>query len=331
MQQQGTRMKAGAVIIAVGALAAGIVAPAFAQTYPVKAVRMIVPLSPGGAVDVAGRLVARSLSERWGAQVVVENRPGAGGTVGTAVAARAAPDGYTLLMGSSTLMSVNPHLYQKLTYDTVRDFTPVALVASTPLLLVVHPSVPVRNLKQFVAFAKGQPGALNYSSSGNGSTGHLAGEMFRRATGTNIVHVPHSGSAPALVSLMSGETQMMFPAISAALSQARSGRLRALAVTSQRRVDAAPELPTVAEAGVPGFDVEIWSGVFMPANVPRELVTRVHADLMDQLKQPALRKAFIEQGASVVTRDTPEQFASYVKAEWAKWGRAVKESGAQID
>jgi tripartite-type tricarboxylate transporter receptor subunit TctC len=324
-------MKAGAVIIAVGALAAGIVAPAFAQTYPVKAVRMIVPLSPGGAVDVAGRLVARSLSERWGTQVVVENRPGAGGTVGTAVAARAAPDGYTLLMGSSTLMSVNPHLYQKLTYDTVRDFTPVALVASTPLLLVVHPSVPVRNVKQFVAFAKGQPGALNYSSSGNGSTGHLAGEMFRRATGTNIVHVPHSGSAPALVSLMSGETQMMFPTISAGLSQARSGRLRALAVTSQRRVDAAPELPTVAEAGVPGFDVEIWSGVFMPANVPRELVTRVHADLMDQLKQPALRKAFVEQGASVVTRDTPEQFASYVKTEWAKWGRAVKESGAQID
>jgi tripartite-type tricarboxylate transporter receptor subunit TctC len=325
-------MQAVTVFTLAGALAAGFAAPfAAAQTYPVKPVRMIVPLSPGGAVDVAGRLVARSLSERWGTQVVVENRPGAGGTVGTAVAAKAAPDGYTLLMGSSTLMSVNPHLYPKLTYDTVRDFTPVALVASTPLLLVVHPSVPVRNLKQFVTFAKGQPGALNYSSSGNGSTGHLAGEMFRRATGTNIVHVPHSGSAPALVSLMSGETQMMFPTISAALSQARSGRLRALAVTSQRRVDAAPELPTVAETGVPGFDVEIWSGVFMPANVPRELVTRVHADLMDQLKQPALRKAFVDQGASVVTRDTPEQFASYVKTEWAKWGRAVKESGAQID
>jgi tripartite-type tricarboxylate transporter receptor subunit TctC len=325
-------MKAVTVVTLAGALASAFAAPfARAQTYPAKAVRMIVPLSPGGAVDVAGRLVARSLSERWGTQVVVENRPGAGGTVGTAVAARSAPDGYTLLMGSSTLMSVNPHLYPKLTYDTVRDFTPVALVASTPLLLVVHPSVPVRNLKQFVTFAKGQPGALNYSSSGNGSTGHLAGEMFRRATGTNIVHVPHSGSAPALVSLMSGETQMMFPAISAALSQARSGRLRALAVTSQRRVDAAPELPTVAEAGVPGFDVEIWSGVFMPAQVPRELVARVHGDLMDLLKQPALRKAFVEQGASVVTRDTPEQFASYVKTEWAKWGRAVKESGAQID
>jgi tripartite-type tricarboxylate transporter receptor subunit TctC len=325
-------MKAATVVTLAGALAAGLAAPfAAAQTYPAKPVRMIVPLSPGGAVDVAGRLVARSLSERWGTQVVVENRPGAGGTVGTAVAAKAAPDGYTLLMGSSTLMSVNPHLYPKLTYDTVRDFTPVALVASTPLLLVVHPSVPVRNLKQFVTFAKGQPGALNYSSSGNGSTGHLAGEMFRRATGTNIVHVPHSGSAPALVSLMSGETQMMFPAISAALSQARSGRLRALAVTSQRRVDAAPELPTVAEAGVAGFDVEIWSGVFMPAHVPRELVARVHGDLMDLLKQAALRKAFVEQGASVVTRDTPEQFASYVKTEWSKWGRAVKESGAQID
>jgi tripartite-type tricarboxylate transporter receptor subunit TctC len=325
-------MKAVTVFTLAGALAAGFAAPfAAAQTYPAKPVRMIVPLSPGGAVDVAGRLVARSLSERWGTQVVVENRPGAGGTVGTAVAARAAPDGYTLLMGSSTLMSVNPHLYQKLTYDTVRDFTPVALVASTPLLLVVHPSVPVRNVKQFVAFAKGQPGALNYSSSGNGSTGHLAGEMFRRATGTSLVHVPHSGSAPALVSLMSGETQMMFPAISAVLSHARSGRLRALAVTSQRRVEAAPELPTVAEAGVAGFDVEIWSGVFMPAQVPRELVARVHGDLMELLKQPALRKAFVEQGASVVTRDTPEQFASYVKTEWAKWGRAVKESGAQID
>jgi tripartite-type tricarboxylate transporter receptor subunit TctC len=301
-----------------------------AQTYPTRPVRIVVPFSPGGASDTAARIVGGKLAERWGQQIVVENRPGAGGTIGTELAAKAQPDGYSLLMASSTELAVNPHLYSKLSYDTVRDFAPVALIASTPLMVVVHPSLSAKSVKDFVALAKARPGELNYGSSGNGATTHLAAEMFKRAAGIEIVHVPYNGSAPAIVALMGAQSQMSVQAVPAVLSQVRAGKLRGLAVTSARRVTAAPELMTLVEAGYPGVEIVIWNALVAPAGVPKDITAKVSGNILEVLRQPEVGEAFARQGAEI-TPGGPQPLGAYIKAELAKFARVVKEAGARID
>ena len=317
-----------ALLIAAGWLAA---APVGAQQpYPSRPVRVIVPFSPGGASDTAARIVGQKLAERWGQQFVVENRPGAGGTIGTELAVKAAPDGYTLLMASSTELAINPHIYPKLTYDTLRDFAPVALVASTPLILVVHPSLPARSAKELVALARARPGQINYASSGNGSTVHLAGELLQRAAGVRMTHVPHKGSAPAVTSVMNGESQLMLPAMPAALPQARAGKLRALAVTSARRVAAAQDLPTLVESGYPTMEIVIWNGVVAPAKTPGDIIARLNTEIGAVLALPDVVQAFSRQGAEVTPAGS-EAFGGYIKAEFAKFAKIVRDSGARID
>ncbi len=291
---------------------------------------MMVPFSPGGASDLAARIVGQKLSERLGQQVVVENRPGAGGAIGAELAARAPADGYNLLMGSSTEIAINPHLYKKLSYDTVRDFAPVAHVASTPLLVVVHPSLPAKTVKELIALARSRPGQLFSASSGNGSTTHLALELFKVATRIEVVHVPHNGSAPAVMSVMTGEAQLFFGAMPAVLQQARAGKLRALAVTSPQRRAAAPDLPTVIEAGVPGYEILIWNALFAPRGTPPAIIARLNGEVVKILDLPEVREAFVKQGAEV-SGSTPEQLAAYVAAELAKWAKVVAASGAKLD
>ena len=291
---------------------------------------MMVPFSPGGASDLAARIVGQKLSERLGQQVVVENRPGAGGAIGAELAAKAPPDGYNLLMGSSTEIAINPHLYKKLSYDTVRDFAPVAHVASTPLLVVVHPSLPAKTVKELIALARSRPGQLFSASSGNGSTTHLALELFKVATRIEVVHVPHNGSAPAVMSVMTGEAQLFFGAMPAVLQQARAGKLRALAVTSPQRRAAAPDLPTVIETGVPGYEILIWNALFAPRGTPPAIIARLNGEVVKILDLPEVREAFVKQGAEV-SSSTPEQLAAYVAAELAKWAKVVAVSGAKLD
>ena len=291
---------------------------------------MMVPFSPGGASDLAARIVGQKLSERLGQQVVVENRPGAGGAIGAELAARAPADGYNLLMGSSTEIAINPHLYKKLSYDTVRDFAPVAHVASTPLLVVVHPSLPAKTVKELIALARSRPGQLFSASSGNGSTTHLALELFKVATRIEVVHVPHNGSAPAVMSVMTGEAQLFFGAMPAVLQQARAGKLRALAVTSPQRRAAAPDLPTVIETGVPGYEILIWNALFAPRGTPPAIIARLNGEVIKILDLSEVREAFVKQGAEV-SGSTPEQLAAYVAAELAKWAKVVAASGAKLD
>jgi tripartite-type tricarboxylate transporter receptor subunit TctC len=304
---------------------------AFAQpAYPTRPIRMLVPFSPGGASDTAARIVAQHLSPKLGQQIVVDNHPGAGGTIGTAIAARAPADGYTLLMGSNTEIVINPNLYRKLPYDTLKDFTPVSLVANTPLLLVVHPSVPAKNVRELIALAKARPGELAYASSGNGSTVQLATEMFKTMAGVSMRHVPYNGSAPAVAQTMAGETQIMFPAMPAALHQARAGKLRALAVTSAQRVAAAPDIPTVAESGVRSYDIGIWNGLVAPTGTPKAVLDRLHAELKNVLATPEAKQSFSNIGADVWS-STPQEFAALINAELAKYAKVVKDAGVKVD
>ena len=298
--------------------------------FPSRPIRMLVPFSPGGASDTAARVVGQAMGPRLGQQIVIENRPGAGGVIGTEIAAKATPDGYTLLMSSNTEMVINPNLYRKLPYNTLRDFAPISLVANTPLILVVHPSVGAKTVQELIALAKARPGALNYASSGNGSTVQLASEMFKTMAGVNLRHVPFNGSAPAVVQTVAGETQVMFPAMPAALQQARSGRLRALAVTSSKRVAAAPELPTVAESGVPGFDIGIWNGLVAPTGTPRPVLDRLYAELTQILAAAEVRQSFANIGAEVMS-SSPAGFAALIKEELAKYAKVVKDADVRID
>ena len=303
---------------------------ALAQSYPTRAIRFIVPFSPGGASDTGARLIGNKLSERWGQQVVVDNRPGAGGTIGTGVAAKAAPDGYTLLFGSSTELAVNPHLYKTLSYDTTRDFSPVALVAATTMLLVVHPSLPAASVKELVALAKARPGEILYASSGNGASTHLAPEMLKRQAAINLLHVPHNGSGPAVISVVGGQTQVAIQALPAVLPQVEAGKLRALAVTSAKRVAAAAHLPTLIEAGYPRMEIVIWNGVVAPVGTPQAIVAKLSAEILAILALPEVKQGFARQGAEI-TPAGPEQLAAYLKSELAKFATVVRESGARID
>lgn len=303
---------------------------ALAQSYPARTIRIIVPFSPGGASDTGARIIGQQLTERWGQQVIVENRPGAGGTIGTGIAAKAAPDGYTLLYGSSTELAVNPHLYPKLTYDTLRDFAPVALVSATPLLLVVHPSLPVRSTKELVVLAKGRPGEILYASSGNGATTHLGPEMFKQQAGINMKHIPYKGSAPAVVSVISGETQVAMMALPAVLPHVEAGRLRALGASGPKRAVAARQVPTLIEAGYPRMEIVIWNGVVVPSGTPQELVTKLTREMLSILSVASVQKNFRAQGAELTPADA-RAFGAYIKSELARFAIIVKQSGARID
>lgn len=317
-------------IFAVAALACAPATHVKAQSFPAKPVRLIIPFAPGGGSDLMGRLLAQKLTDRYGQQFVVDNRPGAGGSIGTEAAVRSAPDGYTLLLGSTSEISINPHLYAKLTYSPLRDLAPVAIVAYTPLVLAVHPSMPTRSVKELIALAKTRPGDINFASAGNGTTTHLTAEIFRSATGVRIVHVPYKGGGPAVAELVGGQTQMMFSTTPPVLPFINAGRLRALAVTTMKRSPALPETPTMREAGVAGFEVNYWWGVFVPVATSKELVTQLHNDINQILRAPDMIAAVAKQGAEANTM-TLGEFSDFLKSENTKWAEAVKASGARVN
>ena len=305
-------------------------AGAAAQSWPSKPLRYIVPFPPGGGADLVARAVAQKLNEQAGLSVVVENRPGAGTIVGAEAAARSAPDGYTLFMGSNTTNAINPNLHPKLPYDTLKDFAPITRLSAFPNILVVHPSMPVKSVKDLITLGKARPGQLNYGSSGSGTPAQLAGVMFGDAAGVKMVHVPYKGSAPALAALIGGETQLMFASLGSSLTFIKSGRLRPLAVTSAKRSAAIPEMPTIAESGFPGFEAITWHGLMVPAGTPTPIVQRLNAETVKILRQPDFVAWLLSQGADA-TPSTPEEFTTFLKSELALYARLVKQSGMKPD
>jgi tripartite-type tricarboxylate transporter receptor subunit TctC len=309
------------------ALAAlAISAAAQPQVYPAKPLRMIVAYPPGGGTDIVGRMLAQKLGESLGQRVVVENRGGASGNIGTELAARAAPDGYTILMGNVAPNAINVSLFKDLPFDPVADFAPVSLVASTPNILVVHPSTPARTVKEVIALAKAKPGTLNFASAGTGSSSHLAGELFRILAGADIVHVPYKGAGPAMVDVLSGQVQLYFATMPAAMPHVKPGKLAPVAVTSARRSRALPGLPTIAESGVPGYEASTWYGVLAPAHTPAAVVARLHGDIVKILADAALHARLADQGFDPVG-SSPEEFGAYIKSEILKWGKVIRDAG----
>ncbi|MGZ8154863.1 MAG: Bug family tripartite tricarboxylate transporter substrate binding protein [Burkholderiales bacterium] len=323
-------MKANVLHLCCGLLAALGPAMAEAQTYPARPVRLIIPFSAGGAADVPGRILSNRLSEALGQQVVIDNRPGAGSTIGAEAAAKSPPDGYTLFMISNTHF-VSAALHKKLNYDSLNDFTPITQITSAPNVLIVHPSMPAKNVKELVALAKARPGEINYASSGNGSTQHLTGALFCRMAGINMTHIPYRGSGPVTADLIAGQVQVGFPGIAGMLPHIKSGRLRPLGVSSAKRSPELPDVPTIAEAGIKGYEMVAWFGVAAPKGLPRDIQTRLHADLLKILKTPDMQKSMRTVGQEVAYQERPEQFFDFMKVEAAKWAKVVQESGARIE
>jgi tripartite-type tricarboxylate transporter receptor subunit TctC len=303
---------------------------ACAQAYPVKPIKMIVPFPAAGTTDIVARAVGQKLSEALGQQVIIDNRPGAGGNIGSDLVAKAAPDGYTLLMGTVGTHAINASLYSKMPFDHVKDFVPITLVAAVPNVLIVNPSVAAKSVQELIALAKAKPGQLSFASSGNGTSIHLSGELFKTMAGVDMVHVPYKGSAPALTDLMGGQVNLMFDNLPSALAHIKAGKLRALAVTSSKRSPALPDVPTISEAGLPGFEASSWFGVFAPAATPKEIIARLSAEIVKVINSAELKERLAAQGAEVVG-GSPEQFAAHIKSETAKWAKVVKASGATVD
>jgi len=308
---------------------AAIALPAGAQDYPGKPVRLIIGFPPGGGVDIVARQLAPKLSEQLGQQVVIDNRGGAAGNIALEMLAKLPPDGYSLMFTTPTI-SINPALYPKINYDALRDFAPVTLAATTVYLLVVHPSLPVKSVRELITLAKARPRQLNYSSGGNGAAAHLAGELFKSMSGTQIVHVPYKGIAPGLIAVLSGEAQLTFASQPSTLPHVRAGKLRALAVTSAKRSSFTPDLPSIAEAGVPGYETTAWYGIIAPAKTPRPIVAKLNADVIRALDNAEVKSGLANQSFEIVTT-TPEQFGAFIKDELVKWGKVVKEAGMRID
>ena len=302
---------------------------AMAQAWPAKPVRMILAFPPGGPTDVVSRVIAQRLSEQLGQQILVDNKPGAGGNIGAELAARAPNDGYTIFYNTSAIV-INPALYGKSSYDTLKDFVPVVLTAAIPMVLVVHPALPVKSMREFVEHARSKPGQLNYSSSGAGTITHLASAMLAALMGLSAQHVAYKGSAPGLVDLAAGQTQFMTDTINTALPYIKDGRLRAIAVTSARRSSILPELPTFAESGLPGFDAAAWQGVVVPTGTSAEIVTRLNAEINKALQDPGVRARLAAQGADVLG-GTGAEYAAYIRAEMPRWAKAIKDSGAKAE
>jgi tripartite-type tricarboxylate transporter receptor subunit TctC len=303
-------------------------ARAQAAGWPNRPVRIIVAFPPGQATDQAARALAQRLSETMGQQFVVENRPGAASIIGSEAAARAPNDGYTLFMGSSGSLAVNPGMYAKLPYDPIRDFVPIGLALKVPFFLVVNPSVPARSVAELVAYLKANPGKVNFGTAGNGASNHLSAEYFRSVAGVDMVHVPYKGSPPAVTDLLGGQISVMFETGPLTVPHVKTGKLRALAVASAQRSSALPELVTIAESGYPGFEAVGWAGLLAPAGTPREIVTRINAEMVRSLAMPELKERFVAMGAELVS-STPEEFDAYIRSETAKWGKVIKDVGIQ--
>lgn len=296
-----------------------------AQSYPTRSIRLVVPSSPGGGTDITGRILAQKLSEQLGQQVVVDNRAGAGTTIGNDLVAKSAPDGYTLLMGISTL-AINPSMYAKLPYDALRDFAPISQAVAVPNILTVHPSVPAKTVKEFIALARARPGSITYGSAGLGTSPHLSGELFKTLARIDMVHVPFKGSGQSVISLLAGEIGANFPSIPTAIPYIKAGRLRALGVTTVKRTQALPDVPSIAEAGLPGYEATQWFGVLAPAATSRAIIDRLYQEASRALLTPDVKGRLSAEGAEVVA-STPEEFAGYIKSETEKWARVIKAAG----
>ena len=311
-------------------LACAVAALAADQPYPVKPVRMIAPYPPGGASDIIARMLGQKLLDAWGQQIVVDNRPGANGGIGCELAAKSPADGYTLLVGNMTPIAANPSLYRKLPYDSIRDFAGVSLVAAGPNVLVVNPALPVKSVQELIAYAKANPDKLNFGSGGAGSPAHLAGELFKILTGVKMTHVPYKGTVLSVSDLMAGQVQLVFSDAPPAIPHVKSGKLRALAVTGVKRTPLLPEYPTVAEAGVPGFELDNWWGILVPANTPKNIVGRLNAELVRIMQTAEIKERFANLGVEAI-HSTPAEFDAYIKSEYAKLAKIIKASGARAD
>ena len=320
-----TSLRCTAVAILACALASQF---AGAQTYPAKPIRMVVPTTPGGSVDTLARTIAPKLAERWGQQVIVDNRAGAGGVVAAELTAKSPPDGYVVMLGTVASLATNVSLQKKLPYDPVKDFAAVSLVATQNLMLVVHPSVPAKTVKELVRFAKSQPGKLSFASAGNGTGSHLSGELFKQLAGVDILHIPYKGVQPGMVDVISGQVAINFPSILTALGHVRSGRVRALAVTGSTRTRAAPELPTMQEAGIKGYESATWYGVVAPAATPADIVNKFSAEVAAIIKQPDTHERLSHEGADPVG-STPQEFARHIQSEIEKWRKVIRAAGIQ--
>lgn len=299
-----------------------------ASKYPERPVRLLVGFAPGGGADSAARPVAQRLSEVFDQQFVVDNRPGAGGNIATEIASRAAPDGQTLLVGTIAALAINPSIYEKLGFDPVRDFAPITSMVSSINVLVVHPSMPAKNVKELVALIKSKPGSINYGSSGVGGAGHLAGVLMEHMTGTDIIHIPYKGGSPAMTALLGGEVQMIFATAATAIPQINAGKIRGLAVATASRAPMLPDLPTISEAALPGYEANNWYGLLAPAKTPRPVIDRLNAETVKILRSQQIRDLYFKQGLAA-TPSTPEEFAAYIKSEIAKWSKLVKAAGVK--
>jgi tripartite-type tricarboxylate transporter receptor subunit TctC len=303
---------------------------AAAQTYPSKPGRFIVGVAAGGGTDVSARIVASRLSEMWGQTLVVDNRPGAGTTIGAEIAAKAVPDGYTLLLCAAASHGIAPHLYKKLGYNHIKDFSPISLIGTTPNVLVVHPSLPAKSVSEFITHAKANPGKINFASAGVGTSPHMTMELFRLTTGINIVHIPYKGGAPALAELLGGHIQAMFDNLSTQLSTIKAGRVRALAVTSSKRSTYIPDVPTMIESGISRFEVTVWYGICAPSGVPSPIIAKLNADVVNVLNMQDVRQRLAEVGVDAES-STPGQFATFINSESAKWAKVVRDAGVTIE
>jgi len=320
----------GLALCTLGACFAAFAAGVSAQAYPTKPIRIVVPFPAGGTTDVLARAAAQKLAETLGQPAVVDNRPGAGGNIGAELVAKSAPDGYTLLMGTVGTHAINPGLYPKLPYDHVKDFAPVILVAGVPNVLVINPALPVNSVPELIAYAKANPGKLNFASSGNGTSIHLSAELFKTMAGVQMTHVPYKGSAPALQDLVGGQVQLMFDNLPSSLALIKGGKLKALAVTSGARAAALPDVPTLAESGLPGFEASSWFGLLAPTGTPSSVIAKLNGEIAKWLATPEAKEKLLAQGANAAG-GTAEEFAQFIAAETAKWQKVVKESGAKVD
>ncbi|MBI4191591.1 MAG: tripartite tricarboxylate transporter substrate binding protein [Betaproteobacteria bacterium] len=301
-----------------------------AQNYPNRPIRFISPYAPGGGTDIIARALAQKLTESLGQSVIVDNRPGGGGVAGFQLVAKSPPDGYMILLGSTGPLTVNPNLGMRLPYDPIRDFAPITLTSKIPVVLAVHPSLPVKSVRELIAFAKARPGTLGYSSGGIGGSGHRGGAMFSVMAGVKMIHVAYRGTGPATIAVMSGEVPLTFGNMLSVLPHVKGGRLRAIAVTSDKRSPSAPELPTISESGLPGYEADPWYGVLAPAGTPREVIGRLHAELVKIMHHPDMREKLLIEGGEAVA-NSPEEFASHIKNELGRWARIVKEANLKPD
>lgn len=319
---------AGAVVCAAASVM--LVSPVAAQAYPERPIRMIIPFAAGGATDVPARIATAKLAERLGEQIVVDNRPGQGGALGTAVAARAEPDGYTVLM-TATPFVLSPHIYKQLSYDPLKDFVPVTQFGAAPNVLVVHPSLPAKSVKELIALAKSQPGKLDWASSGTGGFQHLSGELFMSMAGVKITHISHKGSGAATASLLGGQVKIGFPGIAIALPHHKAGRLRALGVTTAKRSPQMPDIPSIAEAGVPGYDATFWLGLTVPKGTPKAVISKLYRETTALLQSPDVVTAFHKAGTEPAPSSDPQQFGKFINAEFARWGKVIREAGIKAN